>query len=278
MDAVDTNVPSPESLIRQTLYGNGFFRRELGVTSRDVFLPDCFGFGFALPSVAAHSGLFAFSTQKLTWGSSVRIPFDVGLWEGVDGSTLIAALNPGDYASEVKGDLTLDADIYAVIDRQSSAVGPPRGRPLLRDGRRRDGAGRIVRREPREEPPRAGAAPRPPRPPPTSWRATSSRGSAGKGVAGLPRYRGEFLLTSHGAGCYTSQAAMKSFNRANQRLAAAAEGAAVAASWLGGARLPARDAPRGVDPLPLAPVPRRPDGDEHPRGVRLLLERRGDRR
>ena len=118
VDAVDTNVPSPESLIRQTLYGNGFFRRELGVTSRDVYLPDCFGFGFALPSVAAHSGLFAFSTQKLTWGSSVRIPFDVGLWEGVDGSSLVAALNPGDYASEVKGNLTLDPDVYAVIARQ----------------------------------------------------------------------------------------------------------------------------------------------------------------
>ena len=67
--AVDTNVPSPESLTRQTLYGNGFFRREFGLTSRDVYLPDCFGFGFALPSVAAHAGLVAFSTQKLTWGS-----------------------------------------------------------------------------------------------------------------------------------------------------------------------------------------------------------------
>ena len=93
--AVDTNVPSPESLTRQTLYGNGFFRREFGLSSRDVFLPDCFGFGFALPSVAAHAGLVAFSTQKLTWGSSIKIPFDVGLWEGVDGSSLVAALNPG---------------------------------------------------------------------------------------------------------------------------------------------------------------------------------------
>ena len=66
VDAVDTHVPSSESLIRHALYGNGFFRRELGQTSRDVFLPDCFGFGYALPSVAAHTGLFAFSTQKLT--------------------------------------------------------------------------------------------------------------------------------------------------------------------------------------------------------------------
>ena len=122
LDAVDTHVPSPESLIRQALYGNGFFRRELGVTSRDVFLPDCFGFGFALPSVAAHCGLTAFSTQKLTWGSSIRIPFDLGLWEGVDGSRLIAAINPGDYASELKGNLTLDPDVYAIIDRQAAAV------------------------------------------------------------------------------------------------------------------------------------------------------------
>ncbi len=63
VDAVDPNIPSPESLFRHALYGNGFFRNEFGVTSRDVFLPDCFGFGFALPSVAAHSGLVAFSTQ-----------------------------------------------------------------------------------------------------------------------------------------------------------------------------------------------------------------------
>ena len=49
VDAVDTNMPSPESLIRHALYGNGFFRREFGKTSCDIFLPDCFGFGYALP-------------------------------------------------------------------------------------------------------------------------------------------------------------------------------------------------------------------------------------
>ena len=47
-DAVDANLPSPESLARQVLHGNGFFRREFGTTSCDVYLPDCFGFGFAL--------------------------------------------------------------------------------------------------------------------------------------------------------------------------------------------------------------------------------------
>ena len=52
INAVDTNVPSPESLMRQALYGKRFFRQEFAKVSDDVYLPDCFGFGFALPSIA----------------------------------------------------------------------------------------------------------------------------------------------------------------------------------------------------------------------------------
>jgi alpha-mannosidase len=237
VDAVDTHVPSPESLVRQTLYGNGFFRRELGVTSRDVFLPDCFGFSFALPSIAAHCGLTAFSTQKLTWGAAMKIPFDVGLWEGVDGSSLLASINPGDYASELKGNLTLDPDVYATIDRQAALSGQPVAMKYF-------GTGDVGL---------------PPLTPSVDWLQQSVSGPGPLKVrsvapdqlakdlaarlspaqrARLPHYRGELLLTSHGAGCYTSQAAMKSFNRTNQRLAFAAEAAAVAADGLGGAAYP----------------------------------------
>ena len=46
------------------------FSREFGRRSVDVYLPDCFGFGWALPSIMAHSGLTGFSTQKRTWGSA----------------------------------------------------------------------------------------------------------------------------------------------------------------------------------------------------------------
>ena len=51
INAVDVNVPSPESLMRQALYAKRFFRHEFGKVSQDVYLPDCFGFGFALPSM-----------------------------------------------------------------------------------------------------------------------------------------------------------------------------------------------------------------------------------
>ena len=158
VDAADTHVPSPESLVRQALYGNGFFRKELGVTSRDVFLPDCFGFSFALPSVAAHCGLTAFSTQKLTWGAAMKIPFDVGLWEGVDGSSLLASINPGDYASELKGNLVARPRRLRDDRPAGGALGSAGGDEVLRDGRRRRAAARAVRRVAPEEPRGPGAA------------------------------------------------------------------------------------------------------------------------
>ena len=90
VDEGDVNVPSPESIIRQVLYGNLYFKREFGKVSSDYMLPDCFGFPASMPSIWAHCGLLGFSTQKLTWGSAVGIPFPVGVWEGLDGSSVLA--------------------------------------------------------------------------------------------------------------------------------------------------------------------------------------------
>lgn len=97
-DATDPNIPSAESFTRNILYGQHFYRREFGVEGTDIFLPDCFGFGWTLPTIAAHSGLIGFSTQKLMWrhrpfhGTS-KIPFEIGLWQGVDGSRIMAVMD-----------------------------------------------------------------------------------------------------------------------------------------------------------------------------------------
>jgi len=125
VDAGDVNVPSPESLVRHFLLGNGWFRRELGLESVDVFLPDCFGFGWALPTIAAHCGLSGFSTQKLTWGGSVDTPFDVGVWRGPDGSELVAALNPHSYTTGLSGDLSADPGWIDTVARQVERSGVP---------------------------------------------------------------------------------------------------------------------------------------------------------
>ena len=49
-DATDPNIPSAESFTRNILYGQHFYRREFGVEGTDIFLPDCFGLGWTLPT------------------------------------------------------------------------------------------------------------------------------------------------------------------------------------------------------------------------------------
>lgn len=93
----DTNCPSPEALFRNILFGNSYFDEKFGKRSVDIFLPDCFGFGWALPSIAHHANLMGFTTQKLAWGSAYGIPFDLGKWYGVDGNYIYASCNPHDY-------------------------------------------------------------------------------------------------------------------------------------------------------------------------------------
>ena len=119
MEEGDVNAPSAEGILRQVLYGNEWFRKEFGKASAEYMLPDCFGFPASLPSILAHAGVKGFSTQKLTWGSSADvggmeshertpegIPFNVGVWTGPDGQSVIAAFNPGSYTSWITSDLT----------------------------------------------------------------------------------------------------------------------------------------------------------------------------
>jgi len=119
MEEGDVNTPSAETIIRQVLYGNQWFRKELGKASAEYMLPDCFGFPSSLPTILAHSGVKGFSTQKLVWGSSAPggglespertpegTPFNVGVWVGPDGESVLAGLNPGDYSAGIYTDLT----------------------------------------------------------------------------------------------------------------------------------------------------------------------------
>ena len=54
----------------------------------------------------------------------------------------------------------------------------------------------------------------------------------------LPVWNGELLMDVHATGCYTSQAAMKLYNRRNEQLADAAERSAVIADWMGAVPYP----------------------------------------
>ncbi len=119
MEEGDVNAPNAEAVIRQILYGNEWFRKTFGKNSEEYMLPDCFGFPASLPSILAHSGVKGFSTQKLSWGSSANVggpeslektpegtPFNVGVWVGPDGATVLSGVNPGAYSGGIYTDLS----------------------------------------------------------------------------------------------------------------------------------------------------------------------------
>ncbi|MEN6520911.1 MAG: glycoside hydrolase family 38 C-terminal domain-containing protein [Armatimonadota bacterium] len=228
MEECDVLATSAESIIRQVLYGNHYFRKEFGVASNEFMIPDCFGFPASLPELLSHCGVTGFSSQKLTWGSIVGIPFNVGLWEGLDGSSVIAAFNPGCYISKVEGDLSKDDKWLKRIDENGKSsgvfadykyygIGDTGGAPhedsvkWVETSVKSDGPVKVI-----------------------SSKADQMFMDIGAKKDKLHQYKGDLLLTEHSAASITSQAYIKKLNRMNEILGDSAERASVAANWLGG--------------------------------------------
>ncbi|WP_150274439.1 alpha-mannosidase [Paenibacillus tepidiphilus] len=86
----DCNLTSGESLVRQILYGTKFFREEFGVECKYLWLPDVFGYSWALPQILRKSGIDTFMTTKISWSQYNRMPHDTFHWRGIDGSEVLA--------------------------------------------------------------------------------------------------------------------------------------------------------------------------------------------
>ncbi|MEI6517033.1 MAG: glycoside hydrolase family 38 C-terminal domain-containing protein, partial [bacterium] len=226
-------MPSSESLIRQILYGHQYFKKEFGMESAEFMLPDCFGFPASLPSILSHCGIRGFSTQKLTWGSAVGVPFDIGRWEGPDGRSVIAALNPGSYIGSIDTNMSDHAGwlgtcralgdktgLYALYHYYG--VGDKGGAPgeasvrWVEASATSTGSLRIV----------------------SSKADQMFRNVSDAQKAKLDIYKGDLLLTQHSAGSISSAAYMKRWNRMNEVLADAAEKASVSAHLLGSVPYP----------------------------------------
>ncbi len=230
-DATDAIVPSVESAIRNILLGQEFYRKEFGVEGTDIFLPDCFGFGWTLPTIANHCGLIGFSSQKLGWRNNPfyeggrKYPFTVGLWKGVDGAAIMMA-HGFDYNARWNiEDLTRNSRVLARAKQSPLnlayhyyGTGDIGGSPSINSvdaverSIKSDGPVQIV---------------------------SAASDQLYKDFlpyskhSELPVFDGELLMDVHGTGCYTSQAAMKLYNRQNELLGDAAERSSVAADLLG---------------------------------------------
>jgi alpha-mannosidase len=94
----DCTCPSGESLIRQVLHADRYWRSRFGDdrgAQRFLYLPDTFGFPAQLPQIMRHCGLDTFITNKLHWNTSTVFPHTTFLWRGLDGSEVLAHQTPG---------------------------------------------------------------------------------------------------------------------------------------------------------------------------------------
>lgn len=234
VDEAEANMSSSESIVRQVLYGNEFFRKNFDTVSYDYMIPDCFGFVANLPTVLNYCGVKGFSTQKLTWHSANGIPFNVGVWNGPDDKGVVAALNATDYGGDIVPRLDKDTswDNRLEQDKQRTGyafdyryygVGDQGGAPRKDDVVHAEGS--LNNDD-------------------SKFKVLlSSADQMFKDVTpeirkALPIYKGDLLLIEHSSGSTTSQAYMKRMNRKNELLAQSAETAACIAELSNGLSYP----------------------------------------
>lgn len=85
----DCNLSSGESLVRQFLNGIRFFEQEFGQKCRYLWLPDVFGYSWALPQILKQCELETFSTTKISWNQYNSMPHDLFKWKGIDGTEIL---------------------------------------------------------------------------------------------------------------------------------------------------------------------------------------------
>lgn len=112
----DCNLTSGESLTRQILLGSKFLKEEFGQETEYLWLPDVFGYSWALPQILKKAGIKTFMTTKLGWNQYNRIPHDTFIWKGIDGSEVLTYLitTPDPWQDEESWNTTYNGNVLPV--------------------------------------------------------------------------------------------------------------------------------------------------------------------
>ncbi len=229
----DTNIASGEALIRQVLYGTEFFKKEFGKVSKTYWLPDCFGFTWALPQIINGCGMQNFITSKLSYNDTTKFPYNMFMWQGNNGDKVYAHLMRPSYnchynVEEImtadkecnnKSDLNTAMSMYGYGD---GGGGPTRN--MLERGRRLQNFPGL---------------------PKTEIGHVDDFFETYKGHEDeLPVWNGEMFYENH-RGTFTSQAFVKKNNRKGEYLFTRAEMLSVFAEKLLGKEYPKEEIEKG---------------------------------
>lgn len=112
----DLNLPDGESLVRQLLVGQRYFKQQYGVEARIGWNPDSFGYNWQLPQIYKRSGMDYFVTQKMHWNDTNTLPFRLFWWESPDGSKVLTYF-PTDYVHDNVNPTRISADFVETAER-----------------------------------------------------------------------------------------------------------------------------------------------------------------
>lgn len=85
----DCNLSSGESIVRQILVGKNFFKTEFNYDNDFLWLPDVFGYSWAMPQILKKAGVNSFITSKISWNDTNQLPYDTFMWRGIDGTEIV---------------------------------------------------------------------------------------------------------------------------------------------------------------------------------------------
>jgi Alpha-mannosidase len=92
----DCNISGAESLARQFLLGRSFFAEHFGAHSDTnvLWLPDVFGYSWALPQLLKEAEIDYFYTIKISWNQYNTFPYHSFWWQGIDGTRVLTHFSP----------------------------------------------------------------------------------------------------------------------------------------------------------------------------------------
>ena len=226
----DCNIPSGESLVRQALYGQRYFREKFGVQATVGYSVDAFGHAVTLPQLLGKAGLDSYVFFR-PGPHEKDLPEGIFWWEAPDGTRVLACRPPGHYpyaeddvaprirehAARVAEGLREVACFYGVGDHGG---GPTRAQVASILSARADQAMPEV-----------------------------ILGHLGEFFRRAREQRNDFPvvredLQHHARGCYTTQAAVKRWNREAEALLGTAEAFCALATEVVAASYPQADLAR----------------------------------
>ncbi|MGN0905702.1 MAG: alpha-mannosidase, partial [Bullifex sp.] len=208
----DCMLPSGESFVRQFIYGRKTVKELFSCVKGTVFwVPDSFGYNAQLPQILKGSGIEYFVTSKIGWNDTNAFPYDLFIWEGLDGTRIPSHMIIDAY--EGKNEPEQIMHVWNKIrhkDLQST---------LMRSIGEGDGGGGTML-EDIEMIKRMGNLQGLPK---NRWTTLqNAMEEIFSGSAELPVYKGELYLELH-RGTYTVQAEVKKGNRALEKALSDAE-------------------------------------------------------